>query len=200
MAKTLPTIAIVCDDPSVLKALARLLGSRSIAARSFVSARQFIASLADERPDCLILDLQMPEMTGLELQRDLAANNIRIPTIIVTANDEPDMREKCVRAARSPICRNHLTARCCLPRSGRQPGAPRTGRVENRRPDPPKRLLPNPRSRRPRTLSEEARRTVVVDCAAGRSSTSLSRLGDGIGRFNRRRGPSDVAAPSDVME
>ena len=98
MAKTSGWIAIVDDDPSVLKALARLLGTRSFNARTYRSARQFLASLADGLPDCLIVDLQMPEMTGLELQQDLARKGIRIPTIIITAHDQAGMRERCKAA------------------------------------------------------------------------------------------------------
>lgn len=54
--------------------------------------------MANELPDCLILDLQMPEMTGLELQQNLARKGIRIPTIIITAHDESGMRERCKAA------------------------------------------------------------------------------------------------------
>jgi FixJ family two-component response regulator len=98
MAKALDCIAIVDDDPSVLKALARLLGARSLNAKTYRSARQFLASLADGMPYCLILDLQMPDMTGLELQQDLSRKRIRIPTIIITAHDEAGMRERCKAA------------------------------------------------------------------------------------------------------
>jgi FixJ family two-component response regulator len=98
MAKVSNWIAIVDDDPSVLKALARLLGTRALKAKTYQSARLFLASLADGPPDCLILDLQMPEMTGSELQQDLARKGIRIPTIIITAHDETGMRERCKAA------------------------------------------------------------------------------------------------------
>jgi FixJ family two-component response regulator len=98
MANASRWIAIVDDDPSVLKALARLLRTRSLTARTYGSASQFLASLADDLPDCLILDLQMPEMTGLELQQNLARKGIRIPTIIITAHDEAGMRERCKAA------------------------------------------------------------------------------------------------------
>ena len=60
-----------------------------------MSGSQFIASLSEGTPDCLIVDLQMPEMTGLELQQNLNRSNIRIPTIIITAHDEMGMRERC---------------------------------------------------------------------------------------------------------
>jgi FixJ family two-component response regulator len=98
MSQTSGVVAIVDDDPSVLKALARLLGTRSFIAKTFQSAKQFLASLSESRPDYLILDLQMPEMSGLELQRDLNSRGIRIPTIIITAHDEVGSRERCKSA------------------------------------------------------------------------------------------------------
>lgn len=98
MAKSFRRIAIVDDDPSVLKALARLVGTRSFIARTYLSGPQFLASLAEGPPDCLIADLQMPEMTGLELQQNLNQKGIQIPTIIITAHDEAGMRERCKSA------------------------------------------------------------------------------------------------------
>jgi FixJ family two-component response regulator len=98
MAKTSGWIAIVDDDPSVLKSLARLLGTRSFNARTYQTARQFLASLSGGLPDCLIADLHMPEMTGLELQQNLAREGIRIPTIIITGHDQAGMRERCKAA------------------------------------------------------------------------------------------------------
>jgi len=98
MAKNFRSIAIVDDDPSVVKALARLLGTRSFATKTFLSAPQFLASLAEGLPDCLIADLQMPEMTGLELQLNLARRGVQIPTIIISAHDEDGMRARCKSA------------------------------------------------------------------------------------------------------
>jgi FixJ family two-component response regulator len=98
MATTFLRIAIVDDDPSVLRALTRLLSTRALSAKTFRSGRQFLSSLEEELPDCLILDLQMPEMTGLELQQDLERRGVRIPTIIITAHSEGKMRERCASA------------------------------------------------------------------------------------------------------
>jgi FixJ family two-component response regulator len=98
MANNPRSIAIVDDDPSVLKALARLLGAHSFATKTYLSAPQFLAALPEGVPDCLIADLQMPEMTGLELQLALARQGVRIPIIIITAHDEAGMRERCKSA------------------------------------------------------------------------------------------------------
>jgi FixJ family two-component response regulator len=91
-------IAIVDDDPSILNALELLLSSRSLEAKTFQSGWQFLASLENELPSCVILDLQMPGMTGLEVQQDLARRGLNIPTIIVTAHDGAEMRARCESA------------------------------------------------------------------------------------------------------
>jgi|SRR6516165_8832975 FixJ family two-component response regulator len=93
-----PWIAVVDDDPSVLKALTRLLRIRSIGAKAYNSALKFLATLPGEAPDCLIVDLQMPGMSGLELHQYLIGRGIEIPTIIITAHDEGDARQRCQAA------------------------------------------------------------------------------------------------------
>lgn len=98
MAIAPPFIAIVDDDGSVLKALQRLLSTRSWDSKIFRSGFEFLASLDAESPDCLILDLQMPEMSGLEVQKTLVSRGIEIPTIIITSNSDPAMRERCLAA------------------------------------------------------------------------------------------------------
>jgi FixJ family two-component response regulator len=91
-------VAIVDDDSAVRKALSRLLSASDIRTRSFASAREFLDSLSGEVPECLIVDLQMPEMTGLELQGELSRLGARIPTIVITAHNERGLRERCLAA------------------------------------------------------------------------------------------------------
>jgi len=98
MTQASPWIAIVDDDPSVLRALARLLKTRALKTRVYASARDFLTALPDGLPECLIVDLQMPGMTGLELQLHLNRSGIQIPTIVITAHNEADMRELCKSA------------------------------------------------------------------------------------------------------
>ena len=76
----------------------RLLEASSYPVQTFASASEFISALARDVPDCVIVDLQMPDMTGLELQHHLARVRIRIPIIIITAHDEPGTRERCIAA------------------------------------------------------------------------------------------------------
>jgi FixJ family two-component response regulator len=95
MAGTTPIIAVVDDGPSVLTALSRLLRVHSFGARTYGSALEFLASLSAETPDCLIVDLQMPGMNGLELLRYLTGRGIDVPTIIITAHDGNDVRQHC---------------------------------------------------------------------------------------------------------
>jgi FixJ family two-component response regulator len=98
MAQPSPWIAIVDDDPSVLKGLARLLRARAFDVRTYTSAREFLGALHEDLPECLIVDLQMPDMTGLELQRHLTRSGLRIPTIVITAHNEAAARERCESA------------------------------------------------------------------------------------------------------
>jgi len=98
MAEAPSWIAVVDDDPSVLKALRRLLRARALDARTFGSGQEFLAALSDGLPECLIVDLQMPEMSGVELQQHLVRKGIRIPTIVITAHGDAGVRERCTAA------------------------------------------------------------------------------------------------------
>jgi len=93
MTEASPWIAIVDDDPAVLKALSRLLRTHSFHARTFVSGRELLAALPTGLPECLIVDLQMPEMNGLELQQHLVSNGITIPMILISAHDNVALSE-----------------------------------------------------------------------------------------------------------
>jgi FixJ family two-component response regulator len=105
MAEPPPWIAVVDDDPAVLKALSRLLRSHAFRARTYESGREFLAVLPAGLPDCLIVDLQMPEMNGLELQQHLVSNGIKIPTILITAHGDVALSDQAglVASLRKPL-------------------------------------------------------------------------------------------------
>ena len=103
-----PLIAIVDDEISICRALLRLLRVADYRVESFNSPLLFLESLADRLPDCVVLDLQMPLMTGVELQYHLLQLDKPPPVIIITAHDEPKARDRClalgaVRYLRKPI-------------------------------------------------------------------------------------------------
>ncbi len=98
MANAAPSIAVVDDDQPVLKALERLLRGRGFDVNTYGSAYALIDALPDRLPGCLILDLQMPDMNGLELLRYLKRCSIRVPTIIITAYGDEGMRDRCMAA------------------------------------------------------------------------------------------------------
>jgi FixJ family two-component response regulator len=88
---TSPIIYVIDDDPSVRKALSRLIHSAGYEVKALVSAEDFLQQKTTTRPGCLILDLQMPGLNGLELQQALVKSNRRIPIVFVTGHaDIPD--------------------------------------------------------------------------------------------------------------
>jgi len=93
-----PLVAVVDDDDSVRNAVHGALRSIGLDARSFASAEEFLASGAQDETACVITDLQMPGMSGLELQAELARSKRRIPIIFITAFGEPEMRAQAMHA------------------------------------------------------------------------------------------------------
>ena len=96
MAPVRPLIAVVDDEESVRRALARMLGASQFDVDVFGSGQEFLDSLRARLPDCAILDYRMPGLSGRDVQRQLALANIHIPIIVVTAHDQPALREQCL--------------------------------------------------------------------------------------------------------
>jgi FixJ family two-component response regulator len=107
-------VAIVDDDASVRRALARLLSACSFDIQTYGSARDFIRAGSEDLPACLILDLHMPDISGLDLQRHLRSVGINIPTVIVTAYNEPGLRERCQSAGASAFLLKPLSQETLL--------------------------------------------------------------------------------------
>ena len=91
-------IAIVDDDDLMRNALQGLLKSVGLPARAFASAEEFLQSGQHRQTACLIADIRMPGMSGLELQAKLNAECCRIPTIFITAHGDVKMRMQALRA------------------------------------------------------------------------------------------------------
>jgi CheY-like chemotaxis protein len=93
-----PRIALVDDDKSVRKALERLLQAAGMEVEAFASGQEFLEALAPGRFDCLLLDLNMPGLTGLDVLKCLKAEPVAPPAIIMTAYDDPATRDQCIAA------------------------------------------------------------------------------------------------------
>lgn len=91
-------VAVIDDDESVRTALKELLRSVGLPAQAFASAEDFIESGQQQRAGCLIVDIRMPGMSGLELQAKLNTDHCRIPTIFITAHGDEKMRMQALRA------------------------------------------------------------------------------------------------------
>jgi FixJ family two-component response regulator len=83
-----PTVYVVDDDAEVLKATERLLASAGLAVAAFQSPRAFLQSYDDVTPGCLVLDLAMPELTGVELQSALAERGRLLPVVFLTGRGD----------------------------------------------------------------------------------------------------------------
>jgi FixJ family two-component response regulator len=91
-------ISIVDDDQSVRQSLASLLRSVGFAVRAFGSAEDFLKAGQPGATGCLLLDLRMPGMSGLELQQQLAAAGVRVPIVFLTAHGDEEARARALRA------------------------------------------------------------------------------------------------------
>jgi FixJ family two-component response regulator len=91
-------VAIIDDDESVRVALQDLMTAVGLSADSFASAEEFLSSGRQPHTGCLIADIRMPGMSGLELQARLKSEHYRIPTIFITAHGDANTRMQAMRA------------------------------------------------------------------------------------------------------
>jgi FixJ family two-component response regulator len=91
-------VVVVDDDESFARALERLFRASGFEVRTYPSAEAFLAPTPGPQPDCLVLDIQLGGMSGLDLQRRLGEPGARTPIIFVTAYDSPAMRQEAQQA------------------------------------------------------------------------------------------------------
>jgi FixJ family two-component response regulator len=92
VTKTRSLIAVVDDEEPIRKALSRLLRSAGLDVKTFQSGAEFLESLATQRPDCVVLDLHMPLVSGFEVQARLAGSGDSLPVVIITGHDTDEAR------------------------------------------------------------------------------------------------------------
>jgi FixJ family two-component response regulator len=93
-----PVVFVVDDDPSIREAVKRLIGSVGLRVETFGSTREFLAMKRPQAPACLVLDVRLPDVSGLEFQRELADSNAQIPIIFITGHADVPMTVRAMKA------------------------------------------------------------------------------------------------------
>ena len=98
MTEPVPVVFVVDDDPSVRRAIQRLVESVGLRVELFGSAHEFLQAKRQDMPSCLVLDIRLPGMSGLDFQQELAKTNIPIPVIFITAHGDIPMTVRAMKA------------------------------------------------------------------------------------------------------
>jgi RNA polymerase sigma factor (sigma-70 family) len=93
-----PVVFVVDDDPSVRSSLKFLLSTVGLEVESFDSADSFLHNKPPDAPSCLVLDVRLPGLSGLDFQRELAARKIRIPIVFLTGHGDIPMSVRAIKA------------------------------------------------------------------------------------------------------
>src|ERR1700736_644271 len=93
-----PQVYVVDDDVSVREALSGLIGSAGLSVRTFASASELLGRLEQEQPGCLVLDIQLPDISGFELQQRLATDDIQLPIVFLTGHGDIPMSVRAIKA------------------------------------------------------------------------------------------------------
>jgi two-component system response regulator FixJ len=92
------TIALIEDDQAILRSLGMLLESHGMSVHCYASAENFLDSLATEVPSCVVSDIRMPGLSGLELQQELKRRDSAVPVILITGHGDIAMAVKSIKA------------------------------------------------------------------------------------------------------
>ena len=93
-----PLVAVVDDDPAICKAIGRLITKSKFDVVTFTCGQKLLDMLQVRRPNCLLLDLHMPGLSGLDILRAMANAGMKLPVIIITGSDEPRSHAQCLAA------------------------------------------------------------------------------------------------------
>jgi len=98
MNETLPIVFVVDDESAVGVSIKRLLHSVGLEARHFTSASEFLRAKLPDAPGCIVLDVRLPDLSGLDLQQELAKANVDLPVIFVTGHADIPMTVRAMKA------------------------------------------------------------------------------------------------------
>jgi len=114
VTKARPLIAVVDDEEPVRTALTRLMRSAGLTVETFGSGAEFLKSIDTRVPDCVVLDLHMPQIDGFSVQVSLTGKCAALPVIILTGHDLPNARERAMQGGASAFLRKPVPDRTLL--------------------------------------------------------------------------------------
>ena len=116
MAEQVPTVFVVDDDPDMRESLEYLLGSLEIVTRTYSSANAFLSEFEPWQPGCLVCDVRMPDMSGLELFERLTVMGCRLPVILMTAYADVPMAIRALQSGAAEFIEKPFNAQVMLER------------------------------------------------------------------------------------
>ena len=187
-----PTVYAVDDEPATLKAIARLLRAAGWSVAAFGSPREFLEKLDPAAPGCLVLDLSMPEMTGLEVQQALDERRCALPIVFLTGRaDVPTSVKAMKRGAADfltkPVDEKDLLAAVRAP-SRRTPPRGRTARRSPRSRRGSRALTPREREVLEHVISGKLNKQIAADLGTAEKTIKVHR-----GRVMAKLGAASVA-------
>ena len=111
---TLARIALVDDEASVRVAMGRVLRLADYEVLPYASGEDFLAALPETRPDCALLDVHLPGMTGIQVQLRLRSVHAQLPVVFITASDDPSVERDALSAGGLCLLRKPFTSRDLL--------------------------------------------------------------------------------------
>jgi FixJ family two-component response regulator len=107
-------VAVVDDEEAVRMALRRLLRSANLNVETFSSGAEFLESVKGHQPDCVVLDLHMPQVGGFAVQARLAEAGLRLPTVVITGHDSDETRERALAGGAAAYLRKPVDDQALL--------------------------------------------------------------------------------------
>jgi FixJ family two-component response regulator len=107
-------VAVVDDEEAVRIALRRLLRSAGLDVETFSSGAEFLESMKGHQPDCVVLDLHMPQLGGFAVQARLAEAGIRLPTVVITGHDTDEARARALAGGAAAYLRKPVDDQALL--------------------------------------------------------------------------------------
>lgn len=174
-----PVVWIVDDDEAVRDSLSMLLRTVGIPVVAFASAREFLDGWSPGRPGCLVLDIRMPDMSGLELQTELARRRIKVPIIFITGHGDVPMAVQAIQRGathfmQKPFREEELLdcIRKALDDSTTADGAAREINELRRRES---KLTPREREVMQRVVAGEANKVIAIELGLSQRTVEIHR-------------------------